>query len=431
MSMQQNSGNREEYYDLTVIGSGMAGLAASLFAANRSLSVLQAGSTGGIIFSTGLLDLMAVHPCIERRIWENPWEAIDSLTKADPGHPYAKIKKEDIRASIDEIMAFFNENAFQYRFNDFLNTRVITAMGTAKHTYCVPRSMWANADALEKKEPCLIVGFSGLKEFSAKQIVATLGKTWPGLRSGHLVFPDTENKNDIFSVHLAQALELHETRTRLADLIKPLIKDAKYVGLPAILGIKKTGEILDELEKAIGVPVFEIPTMPASVPGIRLKEFFDTHLQSKGINCLIQKRVKNVDASSDRNFTISFEDSGLIIRTRGIILATGRFMGKGLIADRERIREAIFDLPVYQPENRAEWHKKDFFDPAGHPVNRAGIEVDDFFRPLSAQGRHFHPWLFAAGSILAHQDWMRMKCGSGLAIATAYAAVNSFYKLKG
>jgi glycerol-3-phosphate dehydrogenase subunit B len=31
--------------------------------------------------------------------------------------------------------------------------------------------------------------------------------------------------------------------------------------------------------------------------------------------------------------------------------------------------------------------------------------------------------LFAAGSILAHQDWMRMKCGSGLAIATAYAAV--------
>jgi glycerol-3-phosphate dehydrogenase subunit B len=26
---------------------------------------------------------------------------------------------------------------------------------------------------------------------------------------------------------------------------------------------------------------------------------------------------------------------------------------------------------------------------------------------------------------LAHQDWMRMKCGSGLAIATAYGAVNA------
>ena len=37
--------------------------------------------------------------------------------------------------------------------------------------------------------------------------------------------------------------------------------------------------------------------------------------------------------------------------------------------------------------------------------------------------------LFVAGSILAHQDWMRMKCGSGLAIATAYGAVNAFLKL--
>ena len=31
----------------------------------------------------------------------------------------------------------------------------------------------------------------------------------------------------------------------------------------------------------------------------------------------------------------------------------------------------------------------------------------------------------AAGSILAHQDWKRQKCGSGLAIATAYGAVQA------
>ena len=34
--------------------------------------------------------------------------------------------------------------------------------------------------------------------------------------------------------------------------------------------------------------------------------------------------------------------------------------------------------------------------------------------------------LFAAGSILAHPDWMRQKCGAGLAIATAYGAVKAF-----
>ncbi len=39
--------------------------------------------------------------------------------------------------------------------------------------------------------------------------------------------------------------------------------------------------------------------------------------------------------------------------------------------------------------------------------------------------------LHAAGSILAHQDWTRMKCGSGLSIATAYAAVEGFCRNMG
>ena len=44
------------------------------------------------------------------------------------------------------------------------------------------------------------------------------------------------------------------------------------------------------------------------------------------------------------------------------------------------------------------------------------------------EGKPVFDNLFAAGSILAHQDWMRMKCGSGLAMATAYAAVDAFLK---
>jgi glycerol-3-phosphate dehydrogenase subunit B len=33
--------------------------------------------------------------------------------------------------------------------------------------------------------------------------------------------------------------------------------------------------------------------------------------------------------------------------------------------------------------------------------------------------------LFAAGIIIAHQDWIRERCGAGIAIATAYKAVES------
>jgi len=80
---------------------------------------------------------------------------------------------------------------------------------------------------------------------------------------------------------------------------------------------------------------------------------------------------------------------------------------------------------VTQPDSREEWYSDDFLNPAGHPVNLAGVEFDSHFRPLNKHGQVVHKNLFSAGTILAHQDWKRMKCGAGLSITTAFAAVNS------
>jgi glycerol-3-phosphate dehydrogenase subunit B len=87
--------------------------------------------------------------------------------------------------------------------------------------------------------------------------------------------------------------------------------------------------------------------------------------------------------------------------------------------------ETIFNLPVAQPPDRDSWHHRDLLHTRGHPVNRAGLAVDTSFRPVDDKGRPVWPDLFAAGTILAGQDWMREKCGSGLSIATAYAAVQA------
>jgi glycerol-3-phosphate dehydrogenase subunit B len=100
-----------------------------------------------------------------------------------------------------------------------------------------------------------------------------------------------------------------------------------------------------------------------------------------------------------------------------------------LHADRKRIKETIFDLPVYQPANRTEWHRREFLDSGGHPVNRAGLEIDDSFRPLKGHHQPAFQTLFAAGSILAHNDWKRIKCGAGLAIASAFGAVKSLTQI--
>ena len=425
------SNSQTENYDICIIGAGLAGLAATLFAANRGLAAVQVGHTGEINFSSGLLDLLGVHPVGEKKTLEDPWAGIDSLVKDIPKHPYARLSKEDILAAFEELLSFLKETGLTYHRRMNYNSNVLTSLGTAKLTYCAPHTMWNGVTALKNNPPCLILDIRGLKGFSARQIAASLKRNWPNLRTGRISFPGMDHLNEVYTEHMASALIVPENREKLAQAVRSQIKDAHIVGLPAILGLYRTHEVMSDLEKQIGVPVFEIPTIPPSVPGLRLKEAFERGLRAKGVRYFSQNRVLSVRSGDGRHFELDIgrKTTEVSVRSRGVILASGRFIGGGLYADRLRIKETIFDLPVHQPENRAEWHCRDILDPGGHPVNRAGLEIDDYFRPLNSSQGPAYRTLFAAGSILAHNDWKRLKCGAGLAIATAFGAVKSFDRI--
>ena len=418
-------------FDVCIIGTGMAGMASALFAANRGLSTVQVGSTGEIMFASGFLDLLGVHPVEEKRSLKNPWEGIGSLCKDIPNHPYARIKEQDIRAAFDEFLSFLQDAGLPYQRRNERNCQVITSLGTLKNTYCVPKTMWNGVEALETKKPCLLVDIRGFKGFSARQMAAVLQDVWPDLRTARISFPETEHMSEVYTEQMARALDSPQKREKLIEVVKPHVKDAQVVGMPALFGMSRTNEVIADLSEGFGVPVFEIPTMPPSVSGVRLKEAFEERIPDKGVRLLSQEQVLNVHHGTDETFALDIgqETTERTIKARGVILASGRFLGKGLHADRKHIRETIFDLPVTQPPDRTLWHRKDFLDSRGHPINRAGLEIDDSFRPLDSSGRPAFKLLFAAGSILAHQDWMRMKCGSGLALATGFAAVQSFVRL--
>jgi len=425
MSMSKS----EIYCDLLVIGSGMAGMAASLFAAKRGINIVQTGMNSELSFASGLLDLMGVHPVGQGRVWDDPWAAIDALLNDRPDHPYGFVKKEDIRASLKEFMAFLNDSNLLYRTNHDRNSHVITPIGTVRPTYCVPGNLWNGVLALKEKTPCLILDFKGLKGFSARQISEVLKKTWPNLRISKITFPSYAP--ELHTEHMARELEKPETCEKLAGKILGCLRDSEVVGMPAVLGVTRSHEVLSLMEEKLGVPVFEIPTMPPSVPGLRLKKISETMLPKIGVHPLLQHkvtRVRNNDAG-DFIFEIGPSDHIITVHAKGAVLASGRFFGKGLGSDREGIYETVFNLPVWQPESRSLWHQKKLLDPGGHLISQAGLETDNHLRPLDKSGHPAFENLFAAGSVLAHQDWMRMKCGSGLAIATAYHAVNSFLEL--
>ena len=93
-------------YDVCIIGAGLAGMAATVFAVHRDMTCVQVGSIGEINFATGLLDLISVHPASKKHVWKDPWAGIDALSQDIPDHPYARLKKEDIQAAFDELLSF-------------------------------------------------------------------------------------------------------------------------------------------------------------------------------------------------------------------------------------------------------------------------------------------------------------------------------------
>jgi len=411
--------------DLCVIGSGMAGMSAALLAGKRGLDTVLVGRTGEIIFATGLLDLMAVHPVENGEVWGDPWACIARLVQDLPNHPYARIPAAKMSSAFDELSGFLESVGLPYTGHSDHNAMVLTSAGTFKPTFRVPATMWHGIEVCRRKAPCLLADIQGLKGFSARKIAATAGAAWPGLRTVRIEVPGMLAPGELFPERLARALEVAAHRAKLAAAITPHVQGAEAVGLPAMLGISGSAEVMRDLQHRLGKPVFEIPTMPPGVPGLRLKEAFERGLKGLGVQLFLENRVfrADVDPAGEFRLHVGRTDPEEVIAARSVILATGRFMGGGLKADRHIVRESLFDLPVHQPEGRAHWHREDFLDRRGHAVNRAGLEIDPAFHPLGPSGQPVHRRLFAAGSILAHQDWMRMKCGSGLALSTAYAAV--------
>jgi glycerol-3-phosphate dehydrogenase subunit B len=375
-------------------------------------------------FASGIMDLMGVHPA--GRQWDDPWKAIDQVRCDLPDHPFAKIENSLIDRGLAEVSNFL-EDKLPYQRSMGTNVTLVTSVGTLKKTHMVPKTMWNGVKALEEKAPTLILDFTGMKLFSARQIASSLGKVWPGIRSRTIDFPRSELLEELHPEHAARSLDLSGNRIELAKRIKPLVKDAEYIGFPALVGMYHSVEAVAELERLLERPIFEIPTPPVSVPGIRLQEAMINGLEASSEFHSFSNMAIDATKVPGKGFvtTIKGSNGNRTIVSKAVLLATGRFLGKGLVADRRGIFEALMNLFVVQPESREGWHRTSLFDPKGHPVNRAGIQTDSTFKPLTAQGEPVMDNLYVAGSILAGSDWMRMKCGSGVAIATALAAVKA------
>lgn len=411
--------------DLLVIGAGLAGLSAALRATQAGLRVrVIAKGLGTLHWSTGNLDLLGYLPGAPHPV-RKPMEAIYTLPES---HPYARLGPERIGHCLSWWQKALGAAGLAYRpaTPARSNWLLPSPAGAVRPTYLATEAQ-AGGD-LSQAEPMLIVGFQGMRDFYPHLIAENLTRQGYAARAATLPLAVITRRQDSNTLHLAQELERPGRVQELAAALRPLVRPGERVGLPAILGLERHQAIWQGLATALDAPVFEIPTLPPSVPGIRLHRALTRHLEAQGVQIQVGLTAIGFQADRGRILAVETESSARPWRhqAEGFLLATGGILGGGFNSDPQgRFWEVVFNLPLTVPQDRNAWFRPHFLAPEGHPVFRGGLAVDGCFRPVDGHGTPLYQNLWAAGNLLAHVDAIQERSVEGLAVITGMAAAEA------
>jgi glycerol-3-phosphate dehydrogenase subunit B len=384
-------------HDVVVIGGGMSGLMASLYLAGKGFkTALISRGDPVCCLSTGCVDVLSSET--------HPLEGLDKLSE---GHPYRLVGRKGIEEAIKEFKNIMAATRIPYTGTVRNNREILTPIGTFKTTCLVPLTMAAAEGCREGYTH--VISFKGIKDFYPSYITSRLKNTGFSLYDAGVSS----------TLGIATRFEEKGFLEEFISWLEGLEISPGKIALPAVLGLNNPGGIMKEISRRTGSEVFEIPTLPPSIPGLRLFRALKGALQERGGDLYWGKVISSVECNGSQVEAVTLSTSGRSSRVQGraFILATGSFVSGGLFARIDAVKEPVFDIPVFTPGARKDWFWNDFFT-SGHPIETAGIEVDASFRPKDSDLGN----LFVCGSILAHSDIMKHHCGHGLAISTGLKA---------
>jgi len=235
------------------------------------------------------------------------------------------------------------------------------------------------------------------------------------------------NACELRSIDIARILSNDNEIEALATKLKAIATSNDLVIIPAITGNGMGLSVLKKLHALTNLTFHEVPTMPPSMLGIRLEETMIDLFIKRGGMLLKGDQVTHGDMVEDngkltlkRVYTRNLETMPLT--ADNYIFASGSFFNKGLIAHHDQLQEPVFNLDMNSIEARSTWYNPQFFAANSQPFLSLGIKTNQAFNPM-LKGKIINN-LFCAGSNLGGYDPIAEGCGSGVAISTAYHAVN-------
>ncbi len=385
---------------------------------------------------------------------------IHCFVMAHPQHPYALAGLEALHGGIAALREVGAAAGLRYVGDLSANFCLPTALGAVAEAALVPESFAAGD--LRQPDPMLIAGPAGWRDFYPRLCAENLARQGYAARGGYFDLPEMASLSqfDATPVGLAHLFERADVRERVAAQLKPRLDGAARVGFPAVLGMNHAAEAWADLRDRLGVPVFEIPTLPPSVPGMRLYNAFKAALVKAGVPILLDMTATkgllehaNLDSQSgieasaglsgqwQQPAEASTPDNALgrynraagvvvpdVVRDRTYradtyILATGGLYGGGITSDyRGALREAVFGLPLHVPGDVESWFDPNFLTDASHPIHGAGVRVNSHMQPVDETGAIVLDNVRVAGRLLAHCNPVAEGSTEGVWLATAYRA---------
>jgi glycerol-3-phosphate dehydrogenase subunit B len=404
----------ELHYDAVVIGAGTAGLVAGARLAEGGARVcVLAKGVGSTHLAPGTIDVLGYGP--DRVV--SPSGAMEDFVARHPEHPYATLGVDAVAEAIRWFEARVESGPLPgYRYLGDLDRNYLlpTALGALRPSAVIPETMTAG-DSVVMDRVC-VVGTRTLRDFHAALCATNLNRAGIPARS---VEAEIEvDRADQNSLGLAGRFDDPSWRAAFAGRLALKLQADERVGLPAVLGIRDPHSAWSDLEHRLGRSVFEIPTLPPSVPGIRLYEILRTALRAAGGRLVLGGEVVSADREGSRVTAVSTDAAGRNSRwaAQWFVLAAGGFNSGAIELDSHwATHDRVLGLPLRAvPAPGEPRFVGDYL--AEQPMSRVGVAVDAELRAEGADN------VLVAGAALPGAVPWREGSGEGIALASGSRA---------
>jgi glycerol-3-phosphate dehydrogenase subunit B len=294
------------------------------------------------------------------------------------------------------------------------NQLLPTAVGALRPSALVPETM-AAGEAGRLRRVC-IVGTPALRDFHPSLCAANLQAG--GIEARPVSLELELDRADMSALGLARRFDDRAWRARFCAELAPALHAEEHVGLPAMLGLRDPHEVLGDLQHRLGRQVFEIPTLPPSVPGMRLYEILRTALRAAGGRLVMGPEVVSAEREGGRVTSVSTHAAGRNV-TYGapwIVLASGGFASGAIELDSYwQTHERVLGLPLHGVPKAGQPRFVGSYL-AEQPLARVGVAVDAQLRAEGAEN------VLVAGAALPGAAPWREGSGEGIALASGYRA---------